>query len=155
MRWKKNNVTMMSGTFTISLDFELHWGGFEKWPLLVSGHQSPVSGNRQLATGNYNQYFINTRKAVPQMLDLFEKNQVHVTWATVGILMHETKKGLLENLPERKPSYKIADLSAYHYIDSVGIGEDEQSDPFHFAPTLVKKIIDTPFQELGTHTFAH
>lgn len=131
----------MNGIFTISLDFELHWGGFEKWAL--NGRQ------------NFERYFLNTRQVIPQMLDLFEKHHVHVTWATVGMLMHESKKTLLENLPHDKPSYKIAGLSAYHYIDNVGIGEDEKNDPFHFAPTLVQQILKTPYQELGTHTFAH
>lgn len=89
------------------------------------------------------------------MLTLFEKYEVHVTWATVGMLMHESKKELLENAPANKPAYTVQNLSAYHYIKSAGIGEDEQADPFHFAPTLVKQILSTPHQELGTHTFGH
>src|SRR5690606_21331977 len=51
--------------------------------------------------------------------------------------------------------YVEQQLSAYRYIADVGIGEDESSDPFHYAPTLVEAILDTPHQELATHTFAH
>lgn len=128
----------MSGLFTISLDFELHWGGFEKWPL-----------------EQYRQYFLNTREVIPKMLELFEKHQVHVTWATVGMLFHESKQQLLQNSPALKPTYEQQQLSAYRFIDSVGIGADERDDPFHFAPSLVRQIVATPHQELGTHTFAH
>jgi peptidoglycan/xylan/chitin deacetylase (PgdA/CDA1 family) len=145
----------MKGIFTISLDFELHWGGFEKWPLLVSGLQSPLTGNQQPATGNYDRYFLNTRKVIPEMLALFEKYETHVTWATVGMLLHKSKKELLENAPDLKPTYSSQNLSAYHYINSIGIGAEEKDDPFHFAPTLVRQILATPYQELGSHTFSH
>jgi peptidoglycan/xylan/chitin deacetylase (PgdA/CDA1 family) len=155
----------MAGIFTISLDFELHWGGFEKWNLgKVENEQltrdNPIPNSEHRTTNNeepssYNQYFLNTRKAIPEMLSLFEKYQIHVTWAAVGMLMHESKDELLANAPALKPSYKEKKLSAYDYINTIGIGESEKSDRFHFAPTLVKKILATPDQELGTHTFAH
>jgi hypothetical protein len=126
------------GIFTISLDFELHWGGFEKWPL-----------------EQYRQYFLNTRDVIPKMLTLFEQHEVHVTWATVGMLLHDSRQGLMKNAPLLKPSYQQRQLSAYHFIDSTGIGDNEEEDPFHFAPSLIKQIVATPHQELGTHTFAH
>jgi peptidoglycan/xylan/chitin deacetylase (PgdA/CDA1 family) len=126
------------GTFAISLDFELHWGGFEKWPL-----------------EKYRQYFLNTREIIPHMLELFKEYHVHVTWATVGMLMHHSREQLLANAPALKPGYTKPTLSAYQYIQTKGIGLNEHEDPFHFAPSLVKKILDTPYQELGTHTFAH
>ena len=104
----------MNGTFTISLDFELHWGGFEKWPL-----------------DQYRQYFLNTRELIPGMLALFEQHQVHVTWATVGMLLHDSKQSLLQNAPQLKPAYVHQQLSAYHFIESVGIGNHEEEDPLH------------------------
>lgn len=128
----------MNGTLTISLDFELHWGGFEKWPL-----------------DRYRNYFNNTRTVVPRMLELFRSHEIHVTWATVGMLFHKNKKELLENSPDDKPSYHDEKLSAYHYIGNTGIGDDEYLDPFHFAPSLISHILETPFQEIGTHTYAH
>jgi peptidoglycan/xylan/chitin deacetylase (PgdA/CDA1 family) len=128
----------VNGVFTISLDFELHWGGFEKWPL-----------------EQYRTYFLNTRKVIPEMLSLFRKHEVHVTWATVGMLFHNSKDELLNNSPSHKPDYKLKELSAYEFIERQGIGKDEVSDPFHFASSLIRQIIATPFQEIGTHTFAH
>lgn len=89
------------------------------------------------------------------MLRLFEKYEVHVTWATVGILFHKTKEELQKNFPVKKPTYEVQELSAYLYMQEKGIGENEDSDPFHFAAGLIAKINRTPFQELGTHTFAH
>jgi peptidoglycan/xylan/chitin deacetylase (PgdA/CDA1 family) len=142
----------MTGIFTISLDFELHWGGFEKWTLALPNSMQGAVSNRQW---DYNEYFLHTRKVIPEMLNLFEKHGVHVTWAAVGMLMHQSKKELLRNVPSLQPSYIQQELSAYHYINNIGIGEDEANDPFHFAPTLVKRILATAHQELGTHTFAH
>jgi len=137
----------MKGIFTISLDFELHWGGFEKWPISLN--------SVQLQKNSYNQYFLNTRKVIPQLLGLFKKYEIHVTWATVGMLMHPNKNELIKNFPDLKPDYKEKKLSAYHYIETNGIGEDETNDPFHYADSLIQQILTTPNQELGSHTFAH
>jgi hypothetical protein len=140
----------MQGIFTISLDFELHWGGFEKWPLEISD-----PGIRNSDSAAYNRYFLNTRAVILKMLQLFEQHEVHVTWAGVGMLMHENKKALVSNFPSLKPGYVHDELSAYRFIETQGIGEDERDDPFHYAHSLVKKILETPHQELGSHTFAH
>jgi peptidoglycan/xylan/chitin deacetylase (PgdA/CDA1 family) len=145
----------VSSIFTISLDFELHWGGFEKWPLRISDSKFQIPNSHESNGKDYAQYFLNTRHVIPEMLGLFENSGVHVTWATVGMLLQETKDELLRNSPSLKPSYKERKLSAYHYIREVGIGENEEHDPFHYAPSLVRQIISTPYQELGTHTFAH
>lgn len=128
----------MKGTFTISLDFELHWGGFEKWD-----------------AEKYRTYFLNTRKAIPEMLKLFAGFDVHVTWATVGILFYDSIEQLNENIPDQKPSYRELQLSVYEYIRTHGIGTTEEVDPLHFARSLVKQIASTPNQEIGSHTFGH
>ena len=144
-----------------------------QWLLPVAGHRLPaapdevlrsrVAGkgasniNTFLPTDNfdYTNYFLNTRKVIPEMLKLFAAHEVHVTWATVGILFHKDKISLLNHTPQLKPAYVEQELSAYHYMVEKGIGEDEESDPFHYAPSLITKILATPFQELATHTFAH
>jgi peptidoglycan/xylan/chitin deacetylase (PgdA/CDA1 family) len=138
------------GTFTISLDFELHWGGFEKWPL----DPLPASGG-PLPPGGYRSYFQNTRQVIPEMLRLFANYEVHATWATVGLLMHRSRVEAEAHFPILKPTYTVRELSAYHYIESVGLGLNETDDPYHFADSLVREIVATPHQELGTHTFAH
>lgn len=128
----------MSGILTISLDFELHWGGFEKWVL-----------------PDYDRYFLNTRRVIPELLALFERFEIHATWATVGLLFHGSKDEAIRNFPVLKPTYERSDLSAYAYMERFGIGENEESDPFHYAPSLIRRILETPHQEIGTHTFAH
>ncbi len=129
----------MNSIFTISLDFELHWGGFEKWVLNDSKKQ----------------YFDNTRELIPQLLDLFVQHGVHVSWATVGLLMHRNRESLAKNLPSLKPTYTQQNLSAYHFMQSEGIGESELSDPYHFAHTLIEKVVNCAGQELASHSFAH
>lgn len=124
------------GHFVISLDFELRWGGAEKWDVK-----------------SYESYFKSTRESIPFVLDLFEKNSIRATWATVGFLFAETKNELQSYSPDKKPTYQNGDLNYYRQFNLVGA--DEVNDPLHFAPSLIKKILQTPGQELGTHTFSH
>lgn len=126
----------MAGKFIISLDFELHWGGVEKWPL---------SQKRK--------YFLDTRASIPSVLKLFEEYDIRATWATVGFLFAKDKAQLLAFAPEVKPSYANQRLSYYNYFDE--LGSDELSDPFHFAFSLIEMVLNTKGQEIGTHTFAH
>jgi peptidoglycan/xylan/chitin deacetylase (PgdA/CDA1 family) len=124
---------MSAPTFTISLDFELLWGIFDK----VGNSFDPL-------------YFANTRKLIPEMLDVFEKNEIRATWATVGMLFADNEEEWRYYSPVHKPSYRNSILSAYEFAKKNGL------DPaVHFAPELIKKILETPGQELGSHTFAH
>lgn len=124
---------MPSGIFTISLDFELLWGIFDK----VGTKYNP-------------KYFTNTRILIPKMLELFTKNEISVTWATVGMLFAENEEEWKSYSPEFQPSYRNKNLSAYEWAKANGIRSD-----VHFAPELIREILDTPFQELGSHTYAH
>lgn len=126
----------MPGKFIISLDFELHWGGAEKWDLT------------KMKT-----YFLDARNSIPTVLNLFEENEIKATWATVGFLFAKDKKQLLQFSPRLKPAYQKSELSYYNYLKIVGANEKE--DPFHFGGSLIEKIISTRGQELGTHTFSH
>ncbi|MCX7783508.1 MAG: hypothetical protein N2318_07660, partial [Meiothermus sp.] len=112
----------MSGIFTISLDFELYWGVRDKLPL-----------------EQYRANLLGVRQAVPALLDLFSKYEIHATWAVVGFLFFESKAQLLENLPRRKPHYTNASLSPYSVLNQ--IGHDEHDDPYHYAPSLVRRIM--------------
>ncbi|MEM6735091.1 MAG: polysaccharide deacetylase family protein [Bacteroidota bacterium] len=124
--------------FIISLDFELHWGGFEKWNL-----------------GARKNYYLATREIIPPILKAFERSGVHATWATVGLLLFERKEDLINNFPRLKPTYDNIQLSAFNYILKDKIGSDENSDQFHYGKSLVKKILGAAGQELGSHSFAH
>lgn len=122
-------------SFIISLDFELFWGVRDVVTLEA-----------------YRANLLGVREAIPAMLGVFERRGIHVTWATVGILFCRTKRELEELLPARLPKYLDPTLSPY---DLSTVGRDEKADPFHFAPSLVEKIAQTPGQEIGTHTFSH
>lgn len=124
---------MNPGAFVISLDFELLWGIFDK----VGTRYRPS-------------YFENTRRVIPQMLELFGKNQIQCTWATVGMLFAENEEEWRSYSPEYQPTYRTKELSAYEWVKAHGIKPE-----VHFAPDLIRKILDTAGQELGSHTYAH
>jgi hypothetical protein len=124
------------GAFIISLDFELYWG---------------VRDSRTLES--YKSNLLAVRRVVPALLKLFEEYGVHATWATVGFLFFETRKELIQALPFRKPYYSNPRLSPYDHLEE--IGQDEEGDPFHYAPSLIKQIASFPHQEIGSHTFSH
>lgn len=124
---------MKPGIFTISLDFELLWGIFDK----VGATYKP-------------EYFSNTRDLIPKMLEQFAKAEVEVTWATVGMLFAENEEEWESYSPEYQLSYRDPRYSAYHWVKKNGIRPE-----VHFAPELIRQIINTPGQELGSHSFAH
>ncbi|MBV9441959.1 MAG: polysaccharide deacetylase family protein [Acidobacteriaceae bacterium] len=120
----------------ISLDFELYWG--------VRDLRDLNACRTSLA---------NVGPAILRLLDLFSRFEIHATWATVGFLFFRTRRELLASLPGAQPNYDSSVLSPYRHV--LSIGRDEEDDPFHFAPSMIRAILDTPHQELGTHTFSH
>lgn len=127
-----------SGIFSVSLDFELHWGSFETKRILDEETQL---------------HFLNTRAAIPEMLSIFKEYEIHVTWATVGMLYRNNSKEWEDNKPALVPTFKNPDVSAYEWVNKNGFNGD--NDPSHFAPEFIDMIKSTPFQEIGTHTYAH
>lgn len=124
-----------SGTFIISLDFELHWGVFGS-----VGPDSPYIKN-----------LINTPLAIYRILELFKVRNISATWATVGFLFSESKHMLKDFEPSVKQIYDNSKSNPY----LVEIGHNEKDDPIHFAPSIIKKIKSVPGQEIATHTFSH
>ena len=123
------------GAMVISLDFELIWGVFDK-----------VDWREKAA------YFQNTRKVIPEILQLFEQYEISCTWATVGMLFNENWDEWNENIPEILPEYENLNLSPYKYGKSI---QSVESEELCFAPALIKQIKKTPGQEIGTHTYSH
>src|SRR5262249_19532008 len=113
------------GAFVISLDFELLWG---------------VRDNRTIA--DYGANILRVREVVPALLDLFAERNIACTWATVGLLFFSTNAAMRAALPTRKPRYSDARLSSYNYLDEVG--SDEESDPYYYGLSLIKRILDHP-----------
>jgi len=130
------HTTNRGGVFLISLDFEIRWG--------VRDQQMVES---------YKPNLLGERRAVPAMLELFSEFGVHATWATVGFLFHKTRDELLAALPPLRPAYTDHNLSPYEHLDEVGT--DEYTDPYHYAPSLIKSIAAIEHQEIGTHTYSH
>jgi peptidoglycan/xylan/chitin deacetylase (PgdA/CDA1 family) len=127
---------MMEGIFSISLDFELHWGVFDK-------------KNREERKRCYE----NTLQVIPLMLDLFAQYGVHVTWATVGSLFATNREEWETLKPVLEPAYENKIYSAYEWVRRNGL--DDEHRWAHFAPETITKIMSYPGQELGTHTFSH
>ena len=122
--------------FSISLDFELYWGVFDKTPL----------ADRITC-------YENTRRLIPEMLQLFAGGQVHVTWATVGMLFAKDWNEWSQFAPTVKPAYANTRLNSYSLREK--FERDEQLKNNFFAPELVDQIRNTPYQEMATHTYCH
>lgn len=125
---------MNNGVLVISLDFELYWGVRDKRAL---------NDCRERMRGVW--------IAIPRILALFEKYDIHATWATVGFLFFQDVAELLDNIPSLPPTYSDDVLCPYSYAKS---GLSEEKD-LHFAPSLIEKISQTKGQEIGTHTLSH
>jgi peptidoglycan/xylan/chitin deacetylase (PgdA/CDA1 family) len=122
------------GVLIISLDFELYWGVRDK--RTADEYKSNLNGVKESITG---------------MLNLFDKYEIHATWATVGFLHAESIEELRDYYPEEKPSYDDINLSPYNYIEK----QDNLHYDYHFAPKTIIKICKYKNQEVGTHTFSH
>jgi hypothetical protein len=101
----------------------------------------------------YGGHILGARKAIPRLLDLFERHCTQATWATVGLLFFDEKDELLAHVPEVQPAYRDSRLSPYPDLGT--IGRNEREDPYHYGLSLIRKIMSCPGQEIGTHTFAH
>ena len=128
----------MPGTLIVSLDFELFWGMLDCSTL--EAYQDNVLGGR---------------KAIPQLLALFEKYGIHATWATVGYLFAENYEELRRFFPDKQmcPSYADETLDPYCWFEK--IGRNEEAAPCFYAPSLIRLVAGTPGQEIGSHTFCH
>jgi hypothetical protein len=131
------NQSPSHGVFVISLDFELHWG--------VSDH---------MTVNDYKENLDNTRRAIRQMLLLFDQYKIHVTWAIVGLLFCENKEDVLSRIKDiQKPNYQKSQFSNYNLVSE--IGNNYTDDPYHYGNDMISLIRTYANQEIGTHTFSH
>lgn len=126
----------MNGHFVISLDYEIHWGVFDK-----------------RSVEDYKQNLQNVGLVIDRLLELSKKYNVKLTFATVGFLFAKDKDELKAFSPKNKPTYNDQKFSPYPMLDS--IGHDENDDPFHYALSGINKIKADGNHEIGTHTFCH
>lgn len=123
------------GALVISLDFELHWGVRDHRPLDRAERQ------RLLAA----------RAVIPGILRTFVEHKVRATWATVGLLFAGSREEAQECRPRHVPKYDRVELNPYCET----LGRDESTDPFHFAPSLIREIAENLDQEIGSHSYSH
>jgi len=121
--------------FTISLDFELMWGVFDK--RTIDSYGRNVHG---------------VHSAIPGMLALFKEYGIHVTWAAVGCLYYRTLEELMGDIPAIKPAYVQDKFSAYSHMKTINPAD---FPVYYSGLELLKQIRNTPGQEIGTHTFSH
>lgn len=128
----------MQAMFIISLDFELFWGMQDCSTL--DEYQDHVLGGRQ---------------AIPKLLNLFQKYDIHATWATVGFQFASTFEEVRRYFPpdNLKPGYENKKLSTYNCFPH--IGDNESNAPCFYAPSLIEKISEHEGQEIASHTFSH
>jgi peptidoglycan/xylan/chitin deacetylase (PgdA/CDA1 family) len=127
---------MENGKFVVSLDFELYWGVRDAVELYY-----------------YKPNLLAVHQVIPHLLQMFEKYNIHATFATVGFLFFENKEELISNLPQKKPKYHNRNLSPYEDHFNL-VGANEKVDPLHFANSLMEQIKNSK-QEIGSHTFSH
>lgn len=126
----------MNGHFVLSLDFEKHWGVFDK-----------------RSVENYKTNLENVDSVITKLLELADSYDVKLTFATVGFLFAKNKEELIKFSPQNKPTYTNAKRSPYQLINT--IGNSELDDPFHYAFPSIEKIKANGNHEISTHTFCH
>ena len=97
---------MDSGKFVISLDFELLWGI-----------------HADLNVDKYTTNLKNTPLVVEKTLNLFSKNNIHATWATVGLLFAEERNEANKYSPKNKPSYKNRIYDSFKWLSHKNWGQ--------------------------------
>lgn len=131
-----NSLSNDSGTFVISLDYELLWG---VWDVTTKE--------------KYGDHIVGVQKVIPALLELFNTYNIKATFATVGILFAKDKEELLSFLPTIKPTYSNTAYNVYANEFNT-IGNNETDDPYHFGYTLFDMIKNSS-HEMATHTFSH
>lgn len=125
---------MKYGTLVISLDFELMWG--------ILDHDTPMAYKNNIA---------GVRHVIPRMLKLFEEHHIHATWGIVGLIANKSIEDCRKNVPELLPRYVDENLSSYFHMKEF----DEIEAGCFCAPELIRRIADTKYQEIGSHTYSH
>lgn len=121
--------------FTISLDFELMWGVFDK--RTIADYGSNVKGVHQV---------------IPKIVALFRAHEVHATWAAIGCLYYKDLNELQADIPVEKPMYLHDKFSAYSHLSKI----DPEYFPIYYSGiNLIKQLKTIEGQEIGTHTFSH
>lgn len=118
----------------LSFDFEMRWGVHDVYGLDFSAYRKNLE---------------NCRPVVLSTLKLLADRNLRATWATVGALGVNDWDEYFSFAPT-PPAYVDPGLAVrkeYADLDPDGI--------LHFAPDLIRRIVQTEGQELGNHSFSH
>lgn len=118
----------------LSLDFELRWGVHDVYGLDIDAYRANLEAEQEV---------------IPALLKLLVTHGIRATWAAVGAIGCESWDDYFNRAPQA-PKYnnrKFAINPRYADMDPEGV--------LHFAPELMRTILETPGQRLGTHTFSH
>lgn len=123
-----------SASVVLSFDFEMRWGVHDIYGLNFNGYRKNLE---------------NCRPVVLSMLNLLAERKLRATWATVGALGMNDWGEYFSCAPP-PPAYldsRLAVRKEYADLDPDGT--------LHFAPDLIRQIVQTEGQELGSHSFSH
>lgn len=133
--------------FILSADFELAWA----WRY-VKTVENPKEQAENLARIS--------RRNIPKILELCNKYNIPVTWATVGHLLLEqcSKNRTLAHSYLRRLPYHENRCWRFNKGDwfEDDPGNNWRASPEWYAPDLVREIMTTSVRhEIGCHTFSH
>ena len=132
------------GGFIISADFELAWA-FRYSKEFDEPYESSIRKAHQ------------ARKNFPGLIEVFEKYNTPITWATVGhLFLKECKKGDHDHL-KRLPYFenRCWTFQKGDWFDD-DPGTDWKTDSEWYGPDLIDMIIKSDVDhEISTHTFSH
>ena len=144
-RWNKQiKSPLQKGIIVFSADFEMAW----------AFRYSKKQKQNAVKLG------LRERFNIPVLVNLFEKYNIPVTWATVGHLFLKScnKKSSIPHPEMLRPDYfenKNWNYSVGDWYDSDPCTNYEK-DPAWYAPDLIENIINSKVNhEIGCHTFSH
>jgi peptidoglycan/xylan/chitin deacetylase (PgdA/CDA1 family) len=130
---------MKKGVFVLSLDTELAWG--------CCGDQKSIKISKS--------YFLDARKSIHTLINLFEKYDISATWAVVGhlFLSHCQHENGIKHPEIIRPNYKWHQNRDWFDCDPCSSVE---SDPIWYGKDIIDMIKGCKVpQEIGSHTFSH
>ena len=144
-RVSKNNSPLNKGIITFSADFEMAWAF------------------RYSKTQNHNasKLALQERENLPTLLNLFEKYNIPVTWATVGhLFLDKCSKNTEGKAHTEMPRPSFFENRNWSYKSGDWYDHDPCSDvlknPEWYASDLIDKIIVSKVpHEIACHTFSH
>lgn len=132
------------GGMILSADFELAWA-----PRFAKTSSNPLDHALKLAKQE--------RANLPQLVCLFEKYNIPVTWATVGHLFLRSYEEFDHSSIKRIPHFETEWIRFIEgdWFDNVPKSTWQEA-PEWYCPDLIEMIINSDVNhEIATHTFSH